>query len=111
MQYLATIFAKKMDKKERKRVEYVKLNRKKLKNWDAVLSPRDYLICVLGIKSSDGKTDHAICIADGWIFDSTFEKALVLSVESLDLCSSSTDRATQFMGVTRGHLLKERIGV
>jgi hypothetical protein len=109
MKYLASIFATKMNKEERKKLEYVTLSRKKLKNWNVMLSPMDYVVCVLGIQSSDGKTDHAICIANGWIFDSTFEKALVLSAESLDICSSSTDRATTFMGVTRGHLLRARI--
>jgi hypothetical protein len=58
-------------------------------------------MCVPGIRSSDGKTDHAICIADGWIFDSNFEKALPLSEESLNLCSSSSEQATNFVTAIR----------
>jgi hypothetical protein len=108
MEYLETIFKSKMDKAERRRMEYVKLNHNRLKTWNVLLSPKEYIICVLGIASSDGKTDHAICVADGWIFDSTLEKALVLSAESLDICSSDSDRSTTFSGVTRGHLLKAR---
>ena len=109
MEYLGRIWETKMIQEERQKLEYVKLNYQKMKVWNALTSPNDYLICVLGIKSSDGKTDHAICIANGWIFDSLLEKALVLSAESLDICSSSTERATKFIGITRGHLLRARI--
>jgi hypothetical protein len=108
MMYLRTVFQTKMDKAERSRMQYMSLGHKRLKTWNVLLSPKEYILCVLGIESSDGKTDHAICIADGWIFDSTFKKALVLSAESLDICSSDSDRSTKFSRVTRGHLLKAR---
>jgi hypothetical protein len=109
MQYVGNFFANHMNREERKKLEYVSLNHKKLKSWNTLLSPKDYVVCVLGIKSSDGKTDHAICIANGWIFDATFERALVLSAESMDICSSSNECATKFVGVTRGHLLRARV--
>jgi hypothetical protein len=66
-----------------------------------------YMLCVCGIQSSDGKTDHAVCIFGNWIFDSNFKKALPLNMESLNLCSSSADQATTFVRVTRGHLLRK----
>jgi hypothetical protein len=62
----------------------------------------------LGIKSFDGKTDHAICIVGNWIFDETFTNALKLCKSSLDLCSSSGKRITKFAGVTHGYMLKAR---
>jgi hypothetical protein len=108
MMYLRTFFQTKMDKAERSRMQYMALGRKRMKTWNMILSPKEYILCVLGIESSDGKTDHAICIVDGWIFDSTFKKALVLSAESLDICSSDSDRSTKFSRCTRGHLLKAR---
>jgi hypothetical protein len=108
MGYLQNLLENKLQPKERKKMQFVALTEKRKRKWNALTSPNDYLMCVLGIRSSDGKTDHAICIADGWIFDSNFEKALPLSKESLDLCSSSNERKTDFVEVTRGVLLKSR---
>ena len=108
MESVKSILTLQANHQERKKFEYVALNAKKVKKWDPILSPKTFLLCALGIRSSDGKTDHAICIAGGWIFDSNFEKALPLSIESLNLCSSSSDRESVFEGVTRGHLLRER---
>jgi hypothetical protein len=108
MGYLQDIFENKLQPEERKIMQFVSLSEKRKRKWNALNSPNDFLMCVLGIRSSDGKTDHAICIADGWIFDSNFEKALPLSKESLDLCSSSNERKTDFVEVTRGILLKSR---
>ena len=56
--------------------------------------------------SSDGETDHAICVVGKWIFNSSFEKALPLNEESLQICSSSKERKTSFVGITRGYGLK-----
>jgi hypothetical protein len=97
-----------LNKEEAKKVQFVFLGAKRRKAWKPLLSPNDYIMCVLGIRSSDGKTDHAICIAGGWIFDSNFEKALPLSEESLNLCSSSNERTTKFVEVTRGVMLTKR---
>jgi hypothetical protein len=79
-----------------------------LNKWDVLVHAPTYRMCVIGIQSTDGKTDHAITIVGNWIFDSTFERALPLTRESLDLCSSSADRNTCFAGVTRGYMLKDR---
>ena len=66
------------------------------------------MLCILGVRSSDNKTDHAICIVENWIFDSNFEKALELKQESLDICCSSIDRNTGFTKATKGIVLKKR---
>ena len=108
MESVKEILTLKANKQERQAFEYLALNREKLQTWDPIISPKMYLLCALGIRSSDGKTDHAICIAGGWIFDSNFRKALPLSIESLNLCSSSSERESMFEGVTRGHLIRER---
>ena len=67
----------------------VKLKHYGISNWDVLVESKKYMLCVLGIESSDGKTDHAITIVGDWIFDSNCERALRLSQESLDICSSS----------------------
>ena len=106
--YLGKLLQNDLDKSERRSFEYIALNKTRLKSWNTLESPKDYLICIVGIRSSDGKTDHAICIAGGWIFDSNFERALPLTEESLNFCSSSDERSTKFVECTRGHLLRIR---
>jgi hypothetical protein len=108
MGFVGDLLMNHMNKKERKMFECFALNNNKLKTWDTLNSPKEFLLCLCGVQSSDGKTDHAICIAGGWIFDSNFEKAIPLSIESLNLCSSSDDRPTTFVKVTRGYLLRVR---
>jgi hypothetical protein len=72
-----------------------------------LLESQNYLMCLLGVQSDDHKTDHAISIACNWIFDSNFEHALPLTQESLDLCCSSDNRKSTFVGVTRVCMLKK----
>ena len=110
MSLLGSILQEKTIKEgERQIFEYLSLNKKRVKHWNALESPKEYMLCVLGIRSSDGKSDHAICIVNGeWIFDSNFRKALPMNMESLDLCSSSDERETKFVEVTRGLLLRRR---
>jgi hypothetical protein len=87
----------------------VKLRKKEIySNWDTLVDAPKYRLCLLGIESSDGKTDHAICVIGNWIFDSNFEKALPLTKESLDICASSAERKSVFVKVTRGYLLRDR---
>jgi hypothetical protein len=51
------------------------------------------------IKGKNGKEDHYICVYNEWIFDSNFEKALVLSVEALGVyCSSFLNEKASFNG-------------
>lgn len=109
MQYLAEFFETELDKEERRRLQFMKLGEKRIKSWDPILSPSKFYLCVVGILSSDGKADHAIAIADGWIFDASMERALPLEYHSLDICSSSDVRgSSSFVSITRGCLLKER---
>ena len=95
-------------KEQRQLFEICTISRKRLKKWDTLRDAGKFMLCLLGIVSSDGKTDHAICIVGNWIFDSNFERALPLTRESLDICASSADRYTVFTGVTRGILLRRR---
>jgi hypothetical protein len=71
--------------------------------WNMLQDCPKYALCLLGVRSIDGKTDHCICIVKNWIFDSNFEKALPLTTDSLNLCASGV-----FVDVTRGYLLKYR---
>jgi hypothetical protein len=68
---------------------------------------RTYLLCMLGILSSDTKTIHAIFIADGWAFED-FSHQKGIAAHSLNLCSSSMDHATNFVKVDTGRMLKAR---
>jgi hypothetical protein len=109
MNCLEEILKNKLNQSENQAFYWAKMNKKRKKSWDVLVSPQEWMLCVLGIRSDDNKTDHAICIVGTWIFDSNFEKALPLSKESLDLCSSSSDCYTGFTGVTRGYVLKSRL--
>jgi hypothetical protein len=106
MGYLELVLRTKLNANDAKGIYWCKLNKKKLRDWDPLSSPKECLLCVFGIRSSDNKTDHAICIVKNWIFDSNFQKALPLTRESLDLCASSSERKTSFTNVTRGLLVK-----
>jgi hypothetical protein len=66
-------------------------------------------MCLLGILGDDGKTDHAIAVAGGWIFDSNFERGLSLTKNSLDLCCSSESSECAYVAVTRGWLVTRNI--
>jgi hypothetical protein len=77
-----------------------------LTKWDILQESQKYIMCLVGIQSSDHKTDHAISIAGKWIFDSNFERALPLSKESLDLCCSSDSKKCTFEGITCVSMLK-----
>jgi hypothetical protein len=95
-------------KEERRLFQICHLGKRMKNKWNMLTSPKKYRMCVLGVKSSDSKTDHAICIVQDWIFDSNFRKALPLTQESLDLCCSSADTETNFKGTVRGVMLNYR---
>ena len=78
------------------------------KNYNILEDSKNYMLCLLGIESSDAKTDHAITIVGDWIFDLNCERAIRLSMKSLNICSSSSTRKSTFVKVTRGYLLKKR---
>ena len=79
------------------------------KGFDVLSNSKDYWLCVVGLHGSDGKMDHAVAIANGWIFDSNFEKALKLTKENLDLCCSSDDVHSSFAKITKGWLVSRNI--
>jgi len=97
--------SKKLEQNERKQFQLVILKKRDRKNWNIYKDSQSYLMCLCGVMSEDGKTDHAIAIAGKWIVDSNFEKALPLMKESLGLCCSSNDRKTNFVKITYACML------
>ena len=82
--------------------------RKKKRKWNTLRDSPFYSLCLLGVRSNDGKTDHAICIVGEWIFDSNMPKALPLSKESLNICcSDGIYNITDYTSVTRGFMIRE----
>jgi hypothetical protein len=108
MKVMGQVLQQNTYKEERQQFEYIALNNKKRRHWCPLELPKAYLLCICGVQSSDGKTDHAICIVQNWIFDSNFDRALPLTIELLNICCSSCDRKTDFVRITRGHLLRAR---
>ena len=104
-EYFRTVVQNKATRQERKQMYLCKIKPQK---FNVLTDSQNYLLWLIGLHSSDGKTDHAICIVGKWIFDSNFEKALPLNDESLQICSSSKERKTSFIGITRGYGLKAR---
>jgi hypothetical protein len=108
MGYFGEVVEQKSNKEQRRKFQVIRLSSARLKKWDTIRDAGQYHLCLLGVASNDGKTDHAICIVGGWIFDSNFERALPFNAESLDICCSSNERHTEYMGVTRGYVLQNR---
>lgn len=63
------------------------------------------LICAL--EGSDGKTDHVIGLANGYIFDGSFEYAILNTKENLDICCSSETERSEFKQIHYGVLYAE----
>jgi hypothetical protein len=101
---------KRLEKRERKAFQVIKV-KKGLTKWDVINDSQKYTMCLLGLQSSDHKTDHAISIAGKWIFDSNFGNALPLTRESLDMCCSSDKRKSVFVRVTRLCVLKPTLSI
>jgi hypothetical protein len=108
MEFFRDCILNSTSKEEKKKFYVVNYTKRKKKEWDILHDSKEYLLCLLGIHSSDGKTDHAVTIVGDWIFDSNCERALRLSKESLDICSSSYCRDSHFVKPTRGYMLKKR---
>ena len=108
MRFFCEVINNQSNKEERKAFTIVKFEKIKKKEWNILVDSKEYMLCLLGIESTDGKTDHAITIVGDWIFDSNCERALRLSKESLDICSSSFNRDSYFVKPTRGYMLKKR---
>ena len=108
LDYFSELIETKMTKDDRKKLQLHVLKHRHAVKWDILKDSQEYVLCLIGVHSSDGKTDHAICIVGQWIFDSNYSRALELNMTSLNLCCSSPDRATSFVGVVRGCMLKLR---
>jgi hypothetical protein len=77
-----------LEKQERRKIQFAKL-KSSVSKWNNIHDSKQYVRCLVGLYSSDSKTDHAVSIAGDLIFDSNFEHALPLCRDSLDLCCSS----------------------
>ena len=56
----------------------------------------DYFPCICELEGSDGNADHVIGLANHYIFDGSFEYALDLTTENLDICCSSDTEISKF---------------
>ena len=65
-------------------------------------------LVLVQLRGSDGKEDHVVCLAGGWLFDSNFDTAMRLSRETLDLCCSSDDSPNdKFDGIVSARVFPE----
>jgi hypothetical protein len=62
----------KLEKQERRKIQFAKL-KSGVSKWNIINDSKKYVMCLVGLYSSDSKTDHAVSIAGDWIFDSNFE--------------------------------------
>jgi hypothetical protein len=61
----------KLEKQERRKIQFAKL-KSGVSKWNIINDSKEYVMCFVGLYSSDSKTDHAVSIAGDWIFDSKF---------------------------------------
>ena len=81
---------------------YYKLNIFKQKGSVNILNDISEHVALVQLMYSLGNLNHAISVVGYWIFDSNYEKALVLNIESLDIiCSPSVGekQVTRFEAV------------
>jgi hypothetical protein len=107
------IFAKilhstRLERRENQHFQYCSLKKNKIRAWDILVDSKEYMMCLVGVQSVDGKTDHAIAVAGDWIFDSNISHALPLTRESLDYCCSDSETESKYLKVTRACMLKRR---
>ena len=82
-----------------------------LSTWNIWDVGRHELVLVQ-LRGSDGKEDHVVCLADGWLFDANFDKAMRLSKETLDLCCSSDDSPNdKFDGIVAARVFPDYSGM
>jgi len=75
------------------------------KEFNTLVDAKNYWMCLLVLWGSDGKRDHAVAIADGWIFDSNFKMAMEVTKANLDECCSTDDTKCEFAGIADGWLV------
>ena len=77
------------------------------KGWDP-LKYRGKNPAFFALVGSDGKTDHAVTVSDGWIFDGNFSHALPLTKENLDKCCSTENDPQTYMKVgKKAYIMQE----
>jgi hypothetical protein len=59
LRFVGQVLQQNTNKEERQQFKYTALNNKKRRNWSPLESPKKYLLCICGVQSLDGKTDHA----------------------------------------------------
>ncbi len=84
------------------------LQPKKINAWTAdILLHRSIFPTVVALEDCQGGTHHAITIVGGIIFDSNCERALPLTIKSLDYCCSTDTRPGKFRKVHKGYRFVE----
>jgi hypothetical protein len=63
----------------------------------------------LCLEAADGGTQHAVTVVGGLIFDSNCERALPLTIQSLNYCCSSDEIEGRFARVYTGYRFQERM--
>jgi hypothetical protein len=64
---------------------------------------------VLQLQATDGGTQHAVTVVGGLVFDSNCERALPLSLKTLDYCCSTDDKDGNYHGIYHGYRFSEII--
>jgi len=75
------------------------------KGFDPVINSNQYWLSVFVLHGSDGKMDHAVAIAKGWVFDPGYKRALPLSKSTLDGCCSTKEVQCLFIGCKQGFVV------
>jgi hypothetical protein len=52
----------KLEKQERRKIQFTKL-KSGVSKWNIINDSKQYVMCLVGLYSSDSKTDHAVSIA------------------------------------------------
>ena len=92
---------------KRKRIEIIKAVSRK-RRFDPLQEAQNYAVCVIGLRSADGKGDHAVALAGGMIFDANMTRAMPMTQENLDYCCSTDLSQSKFVADTRGWLFRHR---
>ena len=56
-------------------------------------------IYLVQLKGSDGKEDHCVALTSDWIFDSNFAQAWPRTRDSLNVCCSTDDISSYYVGI------------
>ena len=90
-----------------RKIEITKVGYCHRRDFDPIEHSEKYMLCILGLKSKDGKTDHAVAICKKYLFDSNFSNALPLNMAALNYCYSSNASIGEFECMWKGIALKD----